>query len=137
MKTLSSNRLAISYASVSWRILIDTKIVDALKVFRLKELRIEINFNVEKGDEVELKGIIVQILGEFSQTHVIVTTKIYTHVVHGLNYRNNRISIPKCDRSEVTSRRVQLAIRRAGAHGNDVPPPSPSLSLFPLSHLRG
>ena len=57
-KTLSANRLAISYASASRRILIDAKIVDALRVFR-KEHRIEIDFNVEKGDEAELKGITV------------------------------------------------------------------------------
>jgi len=57
-KTLSANRLAISYASASRRILIDAKIVDTLRVFR-KEHRIEISFNVEKGDETELKGIVV------------------------------------------------------------------------------
>lgn len=60
-KTLSANRLAISYASASRRILIDAKIVDALRVFR-KEHRIEIDFNVEKGDETEIKGIVVSIL---------------------------------------------------------------------------
>lgn len=59
-KTLSANRLAISYASASRRILIDAKIVDTLRVFR-KEHRIEIDFNVEKGDEGEVKGIIVSI----------------------------------------------------------------------------
>ena len=57
-KTLSANRLAISYASASRRILIDAKIVDTLRVFR-KEHRIEIEFNAEKGDDTELKGIIV------------------------------------------------------------------------------
>lgn len=60
-KTLSANRLAISYASASRRILIDAKTVEALRVFR-KEHRIEIDFNVEKGDETEMKGIIVSIL---------------------------------------------------------------------------
>ena len=59
-KTLSANRLAISYASASRRILIDAKIVDTLRVFR-KEHRIEIGFNVEKGDETEVKGIIVSV----------------------------------------------------------------------------
>jgi len=57
-KMLSANRLAISYASASRRILIDAKIVDTLRVFR-REHRIEIGFNVEKGDETEIKGIIV------------------------------------------------------------------------------
>lgn len=63
-KTLSANRLAISYASASRRILIDAKIVDALRVFR-KEHRIEIDFNVEKGDETEIKGIMVRILDRY------------------------------------------------------------------------
>ena len=57
-KSLSANRLAISYASASRRILIDAKVVDTLRVFR-KEHRIEIGFNIEKGDETEIKGIIV------------------------------------------------------------------------------
>jgi hypothetical protein len=60
-RTLSANRLAISYASASRRILIDAKIVDQLRVFR-KEHRIEIDLNIEKGDETEIKGIIVSTL---------------------------------------------------------------------------
>lgn len=64
-KTLSANRLAISYASASRRLLIDAKIVDALRVFR-KEHRIEIDINVEKGEENEIKGIIVSVLRRLS-----------------------------------------------------------------------
>jgi hypothetical protein len=60
-KTLSANRLAISYASASRRILIDAKIVDTLRVFR-KDHRIEIDLNVEKGDGAEIKGIAVSAL---------------------------------------------------------------------------
>jgi 20S proteasome subunit alpha 6 len=86
-KTLSANRLAISYASASRRILIDAKIVDTLRVFR-KEHRIEIGLNVEKGDETELKGIIVSaryslfefgVLIDFIQVEVLSdATKKYT-----------------------------------------------------------
>ena len=57
-KTLSANRLAISYASASRRMLIDAKAVDVLRIFR-KEHRIEIGLNMEKGDEAEIRGIIV------------------------------------------------------------------------------
>jgi len=57
-KALSANRLAISYASASRRILIDAMTVDVLRVFR-KEHRIEIGLNLEKGDEAEIKGIVV------------------------------------------------------------------------------
>lgn len=63
-KALSANWLAISYASASRRILIDAKIVDALRVFR-KEYRIEIDFNAEKGDGTELKGILVSTRSPF------------------------------------------------------------------------
>ena len=86
-KTLSANRLAISYASASRRILIDAAIVDTLRVFR-KEHRIEIGLNAEKGDETEIKGIIVrtfycpldsEILIDFAQVEVLSeATKKYT-----------------------------------------------------------
>ena len=57
-KALSANRLAISYASASRRILIDAMAVDVLRVFR-QEHRIEIGLSIEKGDEAEIKGIVV------------------------------------------------------------------------------
>ena len=86
-KVLSANRLAISYASASRRILIDAAIVDTLRVFR-KEHRIEIGFNAEKGDETEIKGIIVrtcrcpfdfEILIGFVQVEILSeATKKYT-----------------------------------------------------------
>ena len=60
-KTLSANRLAISYASASRRILIDAVIVDQIRIFR-KEHRIEIDFNIEKGNDSEIKGIVVSTL---------------------------------------------------------------------------
>ena len=84
---LSANRLAISYASASRRILIDAKIVETLRVFR-KEHRIEVEFNVEDGDDTEIKGIIVgarnypsgfRILIYFIQVEVLSeATKKYT-----------------------------------------------------------
>jgi len=45
---LSANRLAISYASASRRILIDTMVVDVLRVFQ-QQHRIEIGLSVGKG----------------------------------------------------------------------------------------
>ena len=66
-KTLSANRMAISYASASRRILIDAKIVDALRVFR-KEHRIEMDLNVEKGEESEIQGITVNIFHYLSNS---------------------------------------------------------------------
>lgn len=56
---LSANRLAISYAAASRRIIINAEVVDLLKVFR-KDHRIEISIAIERDDENQLKGIVVR-----------------------------------------------------------------------------
>ena len=70
-KVLLANQLAISYAFTSWRILIDTKIMDTLRVFQ-KEHWIKIDFNAEKGDDTELKGIIVSMHTSLSRPRVLI-----------------------------------------------------------------
>jgi hypothetical protein len=55
----TANRLSISYAGGSRRLVIDADVVSKLKVFR-SEGRIEVNLNVEKEDESSLKGIYVR-----------------------------------------------------------------------------
>jgi hypothetical protein len=55
----TANRLSISYAGGSRRLVIDADVVSKLKVFR-SEGRIEVNLNVEKEDESTLKGIFVR-----------------------------------------------------------------------------
>lgn len=57
-KTPSANRLSISYAAGTRRLVIDASIVQSLKVFR-SEGRIEAIVNIEKDGEGELKGILV------------------------------------------------------------------------------
>lgn len=56
--SVSANRLAISYAAASRRIVINAEVVDSLKVFR-KDHRIEISLTVETDEEGQLKGIVV------------------------------------------------------------------------------
>ena len=57
-KTPSANRLSISYAAGSRRLVIDAGVVEKLKVFRSSG-RIEVVVNIEKDGESELKGILV------------------------------------------------------------------------------
>jgi 20S proteasome subunit alpha 6 len=56
--TPSANRLSISYAAGSRRLVIDAGVVEKLKVFR-SEGRIEVFINIEKDNESGLKGILV------------------------------------------------------------------------------
>ena len=57
-KTPSANRLSISYASGTRRMVIDAEVVDKLKVFR-SDARIEIHMRVAKEDE-RFAGILVR-----------------------------------------------------------------------------
>ena len=80
----------ISYALASWRILIDAKIVDMLRVFQ-KEHWIEIDFNAKKGDDTELKGIIIsthaslfrfRVLTNFVQVEILPDAKEALNLLH-------------------------------------------------------
>lgn len=57
-KTPSANRLSISYAAGSRRLVIDAGVVEKLKVFRGNG-RIEVIVNIEKDGDSALKGILV------------------------------------------------------------------------------
>lgn len=57
---MAANRLAISYAAASRRIVINAQVVDSLKVFR-KEHRLEISLTVEANEDGQLKGIMVRL----------------------------------------------------------------------------
>lgn len=54
----SANRLSISYAAATRRLVIDANVVEKLKVFR-QEARIEVHMNIDKDDSGRFKGIIV------------------------------------------------------------------------------
>lgn len=57
----SANRISISYAGGTRRLVIDAGIVERLKVFRA-EGRIEVTLTVERLDESGFKGIFVRFL---------------------------------------------------------------------------
>ena len=57
-RTPSANRLSISYAAGSRRLVIDAGVVDKLRVFRSGG-RIEVIVNIERDGEAGLKGIVV------------------------------------------------------------------------------
>jgi 20S proteasome subunit alpha 6 len=58
MKTPSANRLSISYAAGSRRLVVDAGVVEELRVFRA-DGRVEAIINVERDSEKGLKGILV------------------------------------------------------------------------------
>ncbi|KAI0092570.1 hypothetical protein BDY19DRAFT_925029 [Irpex rosettiformis] len=55
----SANRLSISYAAATRRLVIDAEVVDKLKVFR-QEARIEVHMNIEKDKAGQYKGILIE-----------------------------------------------------------------------------
>jgi len=58
-KTPSANRLSISYAAGSRRLVVDAGVVEKLKVFR-SDGRIEVIVNIERDGEGGLKGVLVR-----------------------------------------------------------------------------
>lgn len=63
-KTPSANRLSISYAAGSRRLVVDAEVVEYLRVYRA-EGRIEVHMSLEKDDE-ELKGVLVCVVSTFT-----------------------------------------------------------------------
>ena len=56
----SANRLSISYAAATRRLVIDAEVVEKLKVFR-HEARIEVHMNIEKDKSGKFRGILVSV----------------------------------------------------------------------------
>ena len=63
-KIPSANRLSISYAAGTRRLVIDAAIVQSLKVFR-QDARIEAVVNIERDNETSLKGIFVSLFHDY------------------------------------------------------------------------
>lgn len=57
-KTPSANRLSISYAAGSRRLVLDAEVVEYLRVYRA-EGRIEVHMSLDKDDEENLRGVLV------------------------------------------------------------------------------
>lgn len=60
-KVPSANRLSISYAGGNRRLVIDSDVVDAVKIFR-QDGRIEIALTLSKDGDEDVKGILVRLL---------------------------------------------------------------------------
>jgi 20S proteasome subunit alpha 6 len=56
----SANRLSISYAAGSRRLVVDAEVVEYLKVYR-SEGRIEVHISLDKGSDDGLKGVLVRL----------------------------------------------------------------------------
>jgi len=86
-KVLSANRVSISYASGARRILIDSRIVETMKIWRGKG-RIDILLSLEREGDAEFKGLLVSIFfyklvcrftdGSNRQKHIPTKSKLFT-----------------------------------------------------------
>ncbi|KAF7980891.1 hypothetical protein HWV62_36069 [Athelia sp. TMB] len=72
-RTPSANRLSISYAAGSRRLVIDAGVVDKLRVFRSGG-RIEVIVNIERDGETGLKGIVIEGLSEATKSYAPLVT---------------------------------------------------------------
>ncbi|OCH95855.1 hypothetical protein OBBRIDRAFT_883479 [Obba rivulosa] len=68
-KTPSANRLSVSYAAGTRRMVIDAEIVDKLKVFRA-DGRIEVSLNVEEDEPTGYKGILMEAYSEATSSYI-------------------------------------------------------------------
>ncbi|KAF8450866.1 hypothetical protein L210DRAFT_3521470 [Boletus edulis BED1] len=72
-KTPSANRLSISYAAGSRRLVVDAEVVEYLRVYRA-EGRIEVHMSLDKDDEEGLKGVLVEGLSEATKSYLPLPT---------------------------------------------------------------
>ncbi|TFY81477.1 hypothetical protein EWM64_g2539 [Hericium alpestre] len=68
VRTPSANRLSISYAGGSKRLVIDAEIVESLKVFRA-ESRIEVRLKLDKDGSNGLHGVLVESLSDSTKSY--------------------------------------------------------------------
>ncbi|KAG1773865.1 hypothetical protein EDD22DRAFT_856867 [Suillus occidentalis] len=64
----SANRLSISYAAGSRRLVVDAEVVEYLKVYR-SEGRIEVNISIDKGSDDGLKGVLIEGLSDATKSY--------------------------------------------------------------------
>lgn len=86
-KTPSANRLSISYAAGTRRLVIDAGVVQSLKVFR-REARIEAVVNIERDSETSLKGVFVSFSQFFRRLDCLLccSLKVYQKPPGDLSY---------------------------------------------------
>lgn len=64
----SANRLSISYAAGSRRLVVDAEVVEYLKVYR-SEGRIEVHISLDKGNDDGLKGVLIEGLSDATKSY--------------------------------------------------------------------
>lgn len=64
----SANRLSISYAAGSRRLVVDAGVVEYLKVYR-SEGRIEVHISLDKGSDDGLKGVLIEGLSDATKSY--------------------------------------------------------------------
>ncbi|KAG2362010.1 hypothetical protein BDR07DRAFT_1407983 [Suillus spraguei] len=64
----SANRLSISYAAGSRRLVVDAEVVEYLKVYR-SEGRIEVHISLDKGSDDGLKGVLIEGLSDATKSY--------------------------------------------------------------------
>lgn len=64
----SANRLSISYAAGSRRLVVDAEVVEYLKVYR-SEGRIEVHISLDKGSDNDLKGVLIEGLSDATKSY--------------------------------------------------------------------
>ncbi|KIJ70432.1 hypothetical protein HYDPIDRAFT_105152 [Hydnomerulius pinastri MD-312] len=72
-RTPSANRLSISYAAGSRRLVVDAEVVEYLRVYRA-EGRIEVHISLDKEDEGSLKGVLIEGLSDATKSYLPLPT---------------------------------------------------------------
>jgi len=67
-KTPSANRLSISYAAGSRRLVVDAQVVEYLRVYRA-EARIEVCMSLDKENADSMKGVLIEGLSEATKSY--------------------------------------------------------------------
>ncbi|KAG9317163.1 hypothetical protein JVU11DRAFT_1355 [Chiua virens] len=113
-KTPSANRLSMSYAAGSRRLVVDAEVVEYLRVYRA-EGRIEVYMSLDKDDEECLRGVLVRIAPQL----VYANTDIVQ--IEGL--------------SEATKSYLPLSTVPEPCNADDTIPPFSKVSLPSKVHL--
>ncbi|KAH7931368.1 hypothetical protein BV22DRAFT_1124290 [Leucogyrophana mollusca] len=72
-RTPSANRLSISYAAGSRRLVVDAEVVEYLRVYRA-EGRIEVYISLDKDEEDGLKGVLIEGLSDTTKSYLPLPT---------------------------------------------------------------
>ncbi|KAF8845627.1 hypothetical protein BDN67DRAFT_961220 [Paxillus ammoniavirescens] len=92
-RTPSANRLSISYAAGSRRLVVDAEVVEYLRVYRA-EGRIEVHMSLDKDDEDSLKGVLIEGLSEATKSYSSLPTISDTSDADGTIPSFSKVPLP-------------------------------------------